>query len=467
MKNLKQYLLSKKEVAPDEVARFIIKCWADEFIQVSNGIYNPEKVADEETLKKLFDKTNWTDKETRTAKQILDIKEWVTKHFSIASAHIQQAQGNLNNLIKELENIEVFENIGHFMDELPLIVTKSQYDRYKQEKENDLLRSTDLYNLLDIIESGVNYYVELSEYRPRKKNLLKELKKLYMKETIDHNHLIQKNSIKKWDFLKRYLLSDFYECFNNRNEENFKEFMLDFEKLYNIILEDILNKLQLRTDDVFQRAYTLRELYDLDLFAYRKIFAPSSLLSNNYNAVKNGVAIIKDSSLTELSKAKIDKNGDYIPPNIKTYLSSLGLNAYMGEEGKQKTVEIKEDYQAIKESYYFIQGYNRGLKIISDMYDLKDVEVFAVEQKAIEDYIKELNVKFIVLKKKIENSYHENKAEQQEKLMTLNKVFEVIHLEKLQTSKKNINEFTKILERMELSQKTVEAINYLSEWIYK
>ena len=139
MKNLKQHLLSKKEVTPEEVARFIIKCWADEFVQVSNGIYNPEKVADEETLKKLFDKTNWIDEETRTAKQILDIKEWVTKHFPIASAHIQQAQGNLNNLIKELENIEVFENIAHFMDELPLIVTKSQYEKYKQKRANDLL----------------------------------------------------------------------------------------------------------------------------------------------------------------------------------------------------------------------------------------------------------------------------------------------------------------------------------------
>lgn len=467
MKNLKQHLLNKKEVTPEEVARFIIKCWADEFVQVSNGIYNPEKVADEETLKKLFDKTNWIDEETRTAKQILDIKEWVTKHFPIASAHIQQAQGNLNNLIKELENIEVFENIAHFMDELPLIVTKSQYEKYKQKRENDLLKNTTSYNLLQIIENGINYYVELLETSPRKKNPLKEVKKLYMKETIDHNHLIKENSIKKWDFLKRYMLPDFYECFDSNDIESLDEFMADFKELYTIIFYDLNNKIQIKDNSLFDKDYTLKELYNLNIYGYKELFNPSFVLFNNYNAIKNGIAIIKNDSLTELSKTKIDKNGDYIPPNIKTYLSSLGLNAYIGEEGKQKALEVKEDYQAIKESYYFIQGYNRALKIISEMYNLKDVEVFAVEQKAIEDYIRDLNIKFIVLKKKIENSYHENKAEQQTKLITLNNVFEIIHLEKLQTSKKNINKFTKILERMELSQKTVEAINYLSEWIYK
>ena len=465
MENLKQEIFNKEELTGEEIARFLIHSWADEFIQVSNGIYEPKVMANPETMDLLLDKLDY--KNMDIANHLLNIRDWVTKNFPVASAHIQQAQGNLNSIIKELENIEVFEDIAHFMDELPLIVTKSQYDRYKQEKENDLLRSTDLYNLLEIIESGTNYYVELSEYRPRKQNPLKELKKLYMKETIDHNHLIKEKTIKKWDFLKRYLLSDFYKCFIEKDTESLKEFMADFESLYNIISKDITSKLQLRTDDIFQHAYTLRELYDLDLFAYRKIFAPSSLLSNNYNAVKNGVAIIKDSSLTALSRTKIDKNGDYIPPNIKTYLSSLGLNAYIGEKGEQKASEIKEDYQAIKESYYFIQGYNRGLKIISEMYNLNDVEVFAVEQKAIEDYIKELNVKFIVLKKKIENSYHENKAEQQEKLITLNNVFEVIHLEKLQTSENNVKKFTKLLNKMELNPNKPKAINFLAEWIYK
>ena len=71
------------------------------------------------------------------------------------------------------------------------------------------------------------------------------------------------------------------------------------------------------------------------------------------------------------------------------------------------------------------------------------------------------------MKKKIENSYHENKAEQQEKLITLNNVFEVIHLEKLQTSENNVKKFTKLLNKMELNPNKPKAINFLAEWIYK
>lgn len=466
MEKQKQDFLNKPTLTGEEIARFMLHSWADEFMQVTKGIYEPKIIANSETMEILLDKLDYNNMEI--ARHFLNIRDWVSKNFPVASAHIQQAQGNLDCIIRELENIEIFENISHFMDELPLIVTNSQYNRYKKEKKEQIIKNAKLYNLLEIIERGINYYVELLETSPRKKNPLREIKKLYMKETLDHNHLIKENSIKKWDFLKRYTLIDFYDCFKKPDIDSLDEFMEDFKPLYQKIFEEIFHKMQLKEGHLFEKVYTSKELYECNIFGFKEVFCPSSSLMNNYNAIKNGVAIIEENSLTELSKTKIDKNGDYIPPNIKVYLSKLGINAYTnGEEGEHKAQERKADYQAIKESYYFIQGYNRGLKIISEMYNLKDVEVFAVEQEAIEDYIKELNNKFISLKNKIENSYHENKSEQQEKLKTLNNIFEVIHMEKLQTSKKNINQFTKILEKMELGENKAKAINLLSEWIYK
>lgn len=462
MKNLKEYISKKESITPVEVATLLIYDWVDEFRQIYHGIYKPRKMITEEILDLLVSKMNEEDLEE--GKKLLDIKEWISKNYPIASAHIQQAQGNLNELLKEVASIEAFESIGKLINELPLIMTEKQYRNYAKLKYEKLIDSKDLFSFMEIMGNGINFYLEMLRESPRRKNPLRALKKIYLREKLEHNHIFKNENMKKWDFLNVCDISNYYKCFERREIASLKEFKSDFMDLYNTMEEDIKRKLDIKTENIFKKVYTLEELHDKKIYNF-DIF-PSSEEIENYKNLKNGIAIIEEETLSPIYKDQI-KNGRYETPKIYNFMHTLGIYAYSEEEGKRKIKERAEDYEAIKESYYFIQGYNKAIKIIMEKYNLKEIEVFLAEQSQIDFLISQLNTKILLLSIDIEKSKNITKEAKQEKLKIFNNVFKTIHTSDLQTSKKNINKFLDFLNKGKVTADDPEAINTMAEWIFK
>lgn len=467
MEELKNYFLDVDTPTAEEVARVIIHSWADEFRQIANGNYKPKPILTPELLENLLSKMSEVGREEGV--HLLNLKEWISKNYPIASAHIQQAQGNLNEIIKELRNVEVLEDVNCFKNNLPFIMTEKQYDRYEKMKKELFLKKEKSYNILQLIKRGVVYYKLMLENKPRTKNPLKQIKKIYEKEVIEGHSFLAAYQINKWEFIKDCVLSDFYTCFETNDTKSFEEFLKDFSILYNAMIDDIKENLQLKTENVFEKIYSLEELYEKNIYGFKSLCFPSSIYENDFRALKNGIAVIKNDSLTPISETKIDKNGNYIQPEMERYFSNLGLNAYLNSENvEERKKEKREDFQAIKESYYFIQGYNKGIKIIAEKYNLKkEIDIFLVEQKQIEKCIKLLNVAVQLARHKIVLAHFDDVKEKKERLKVLKEVFETIRIEELQTSKDNISEFKKIIGDKYFTPTNPDAINSLAEWIFK
>lgn len=115
------------------------------------------------------------------------IHKWLADKATLALAHEQQAQLQYNKLVQVLSNAITAEDIYKYISELPVIMTEKQYKDLVESRKKEILHpdGEDIgFNIFNMLEQALMYYINLIHKDPRKKNVLKPLKKTLEQELV-------------------------------------------------------------------------------------------------------------------------------------------------------------------------------------------------------------------------------------------------------------------------------------------
>lgn len=266
----------------------------------------------------------------------------------------------------------------------------------------------------------------------------------------------------KWDAVAEDL-TFFYGCLFSGMDGSEKEyldeledFLTEFRELADAIMSDIeklylTGKTQLQPlptkegqgplkdiaslplKDWSSTVFSWKDLYRLDVYGFKEEAESDTVIfDGNKRALFNGIAILRASDLLGSSR-RINENGYYVEPDIRTRLSNFTLEAFFPEaEDYADNLEIVETArQTLMESYYHLKGYNYALEIIARFYDVPELSIFQMNTSDIEDKIQAFNELVPILYKKILDIDYEDKELKGKKLQVLKDLFQPIDYEAL------------------------------------
>lgn len=126
-----------------------------------------------------------------------------------------------------------------------------------------------------------------------------------------------------------------------------------------------------------RKTYSVRVLYDADLYGMRTRLKPEQLRpSQNTAEGLHGVAV-------EVYKASDWKdtiwktiNGDV----LQAYSTVLGLERYdekLNQDAKKNLMELEDDYQTVIEGYYYLLAFDTAVELISDAIEIPEFRIFS------------------------------------------------------------------------------------------
>lgn len=125
----------------------------------------------------------------------ISIHNWISNTAPIAMSEGQQAQLQFDKLWNYIENAITAEDLYSYIAELPLIMTEKQYKETVEKRTQEILKPDGeplAHNVLALILSGIEYYINLLQTQPDAKNPLKPLKKKLEKELVRDPHILEK-----------------------------------------------------------------------------------------------------------------------------------------------------------------------------------------------------------------------------------------------------------------------------------
>lgn len=118
----------------------------------------------------------------------ISIHEWLSIRFNMAQTHLQQAQLQYRTLEGYIERAALAEDVYHYIEQLPAIMTQKQYDDTRAERIEasfkDEAGAERHCNVFSLIEQAITYYLRLLQKNPTSPNLLKEIRKMYISQPV-------------------------------------------------------------------------------------------------------------------------------------------------------------------------------------------------------------------------------------------------------------------------------------------
>lgn len=186
-------LLKKKCWTGSELGRLQIVTTLKAFQKVEAGEQSPEKEVDRSHIRKMLDTLDPV--EGAVYNGYIGIHEWFRLTYSAAAATEQAAHLNYAKFSELITIASITEEIYQYISELPAIMTQKQYEDLVARRKNEILHPDGEpigFNLFNLLEQAILYEVSQTEKNPRKKTLLKLLKKKLEKELVTDQHILSR-----------------------------------------------------------------------------------------------------------------------------------------------------------------------------------------------------------------------------------------------------------------------------------
>lgn len=202
-------LLKKKGWTGEDLGRLELANTAigyDKVVKTNDP--NQEPPVSKEDFRKMLNTID-DPEEGRIYNGYIAIHTWISNTSQIAISQHQQAQLQFNQILHVINTAYTAENVYHYIEQLPLIMTEKQYKDTVKRRTKELLEQsskTDINNVLQLIFTAISYYATQLEKHPRAKNPLKSLKKQLEKELVQDHHIL--DNYNKINGLGYYTLED-------------------------------------------------------------------------------------------------------------------------------------------------------------------------------------------------------------------------------------------------------------------
>lgn len=186
-------LLKKKGWTGSELGRLQIVTTLKGLQKVIDGEESPETVVSRTDIRKMLDTLDPV--EGAVYNGYIAIHEWFRLTFPAATATEQAAHLNYAKFSELITIASITEEIYQYISELPAIMTQKQYEDLVARRKNEILHPDGEpigFNLFNLLEQAILYEVSQTEKNPRKKTLLKPLKKKLEKELVTDQHILSR-----------------------------------------------------------------------------------------------------------------------------------------------------------------------------------------------------------------------------------------------------------------------------------
>ena len=175
-------LLRKKGWTGRELGIIEISNRCSVFSQRMSGIQNPVPMVTKAQFQTMLNSIQ--DRyQAKVYSGYMSIHEWLSLYYNVCNSHIQQAQFQFTKLSNVIERAIQAEDIFHYIEGLPLIMTQQQYEDEKA-KGRKLWFEDNGDDLLALVFRAFGYYAKLLTTDPKKPNPLKPIRKKYLAEPI-------------------------------------------------------------------------------------------------------------------------------------------------------------------------------------------------------------------------------------------------------------------------------------------
>ena len=232
------------------------------------------------------------------------------------------------------------------------------------------------------------------------------------------------------------------------------DFAAEFKELIAALIADIdkhsyfdFNLADIPVEEYSKPLVSWAVLYDKNYYDFQDfINAPHRLFDGDARAVFNGVAILRPSPFNSRS---IVADGRYQEPDATEEASdphSLLSFFQESEQYAERAEEIEEGRAALKDSYYFIKGYNTAVDLIAQHFGVPELAVFKLDLKKLENQIIAYNAYVPVLYQQISNTRYEDETLKKRKLEVLKDFFPEIDYEALIIPQEKIDKAVELFE---------------------
>lgn len=145
-------------------------------------------------LRKMIDTIDKT-ADARVFNGYLSIHEWFGNFYDSGQGVIQQFYANYAILSNTIVNAHTGEELYTYISRLPAIMTEKQYKDIVAKRTQEILHPEGLdigFNLFNMLEKAILFYVAKLQKEPRKSNPLKPLKKKLQKEPVVEKRILSR-----------------------------------------------------------------------------------------------------------------------------------------------------------------------------------------------------------------------------------------------------------------------------------
>jgi uncharacterized protein (UPF0305 family) len=210
------------------------------------------------------------------------------------------------------------------------------------------------------------------------------------------------------------------------------------------------------------------DLYKMDFYHFKKTYidTDTNYFNGNRRALFNGVALLRPSDLLNKSRC-IDEDGNYIQPQLPNTFIELSIEALFTDSEYYASVseDVMLERQYLLDSYYYLQGYNKAIDIIIELFDFPEFEVVKARTDYLAKRIEALNGLFLMLYRKIRNIDYEDEELKQKKLEVLKDFFYKLDYEKETPPEDKVEYATRLIK--DFSAFKDKAVEFTTALCYK
>lgn len=197
-----QNLLKKKEWTGEEVGKAIILNMMHNYKQTMQGVVSPTVLFSQAQISTMINSI--TDRvQGQLYNRYVGLNNWISQNHAIATARYEQVRGEINRLLLIISTAAAAEDEYKYIEKLPAIMTQKQYDEIRAKRIEEQLTDENgeelAYDVFNLIDFAVKYFVMLLQTEPQKTNPLKPIKKKYQTEPIKSQRILCA-TMKLWDW---------------------------------------------------------------------------------------------------------------------------------------------------------------------------------------------------------------------------------------------------------------------------
>ena len=180
-------ILNKKKWTGRELGRLELTNMALGYKNALTGQGSESPIVSRAQLEKML--SSLDDREQiRIYNGYIGIHRWISVQYNVAQTQIQQAQLQYRTLSEYITDAVLAEHVFQYIEQLPAIMTQKQYDDLVKERREASFKDDEgnelYYNIFNILEKAIHYYVNLLQSNPKKANPLKTIRKKYIAQPV-------------------------------------------------------------------------------------------------------------------------------------------------------------------------------------------------------------------------------------------------------------------------------------------